>query len=84
MAVFINSGKPMIEHSANQASRGQSARRGGVGRAHSSVSAARTAATKARPAITNVGLKSATAIRVAGSVKPKITTPISASSRAWR
>jgi hypothetical protein len=43
------------------------------GRAHNSVSAASAAASKARPIITNAGLKSATAMRVAGSVKPKIT-----------
>ncbi len=72
MAIAISSGKPMMEKTANAASRGHSRRCGGCGRAHSSVRHASAAASSERPAVTNSGSSSATASRVAGSVRPKI------------
>ena len=72
MAIAISSGNPMMENAANAASRGHSRRNGGCGRAQSSVRDASAAATSERPAVTNSGSKSATASRVAGSVRPKI------------
>src|SRR5439155_17651628 len=69
---------------ANAASRGHSRRSGGWDRAQSSVKDASTAATSERPAVTNSGSKSATARRVAGSVRPKMVTPRRPRSRAWR
>jgi hypothetical protein len=83
MAIAISSGKPMMEKPAKAASRGHSRRSGGCGRAHSRAMQASAAATNERPAVTNSGLSSATASRVAGSVRPKITTPRMPSRRAW-
>src|SRR5262245_6568471 len=84
IAIAIRSGKPMMAKSEKAASRGQSRRAGGGGRAHSSVRAASTAANSERPRVTNKGSKSATANRVAGRVSPKISTPSTPSRKAWR
>ena len=84
MAIAISSGKPTMEKAANAASRGHSRRAGGTGRAHRRATQDSAAATNERPAVTNSGSSSATATRVAGSVRPKIATPRMPSSRACR
>src|SRR3954468_24551336 len=74
-AMLVKIGKPITTPRPTSAKRGRSSRAGRGWRVSLSRAAARTAATSARPSPTNVGSRSLTASRVAGSENENASTP---------
>ena len=74
----------MTTHNPNPINCGSELRGGGGARATNRKTAAIAVAMSARPAVTNIGSSSSTAMRVIGNVIPKITTPTKPSARPRR